>query len=49
MKDNNKEQTIPWTEQDYADWDEIAKFWNENPVAAQILHNQVVANILKSN
>lgn len=37
----------PWTEQDYADWDEIAKFAEENPGLAQVIHNEVVAKIKK--
>jgi len=35
----------PWTEEDYKFWDEYAKFAEQNPGLAQVIHNEVVAKI----
>jgi hypothetical protein len=35
----------PWTEEDYKFWDEYAKFAEQNPRLAQVIHNEVVAKI----
>lgn len=42
-----KETTIPWTKEDYKFWDEYAQFAEQNPGLAQVIHNEVIANMKK--
>ena len=42
------EYPMKWTEEDYKFWDEYAKFAEQNPGLAQVIHNEVIAKMKES-